>query len=740
MTMTLRTLAAITLLLAFTLSLSAQNNYVRIPAGASPAAIVDAAASVTPSLRQYEWQRMELTAFIHFGINTFDEVEWGKRTTDITQFNPSALDATQWVSELKRAGFKLVILTCKHHDGFALWPSTFSDYTVARTPFRGGTGDVVREVSDACRAAGLKFGVYLSPWDMHEKSYGTPEYNVHFMDQLTELLTNYGPIAEVWFDGANGEGPNGRKQVYDWQSYYRLIRKLQPDAVIAVSGPDIRWVGTESGYGRATEWSVLPGASADENAVAQNSQQQMLDKAFVPKDLMEEDLGSREKLRTASSLIWYPAEIDVSIRPRWFYQRGDDALVKTPEKLFDIYFNSVGMNGVLLLNVPPDKRGLLHENDIAALRGFRTLLDRTFSENIVASAVVTASSSARGISSQAIVDRKETTVWRSAPGVSTASLEFSVQKARTVNCAMLQEDIRTGQRIEHWRIDAKMNGAWQTVTRGTTVGYKRLVRFPDLTASKFRIVIEQSRKEPTLASFGLFETPPEVRFISSAGAFADSLAVELAASAPDAAIHYTTDGTLPTASSPRYVAPIVLRSTQTVTAIAVSKTGKEGVSASHTYYRAHHAIAYRSSFSEKYSGAGPLTLVDGAMGSDNFNDGRWQGFNGTDLDVVIDLGTVRPVKKVTATFLRDIASFLFLPDSLSIAVSSDNVMFRSAGSVKNSVEQNVKTPFVSAMTVNADGTAARYVRVTAKNIGVCPAWHKGAGENAWLFCDEITVE
>jgi alpha-L-fucosidase len=332
---------------------SNKNNIVIIDPSDTPEQIIAKAANVIPSPRQYDWQKLELTGFIHFGINTFNEVEWGQSFTNITLFNPEKIDVKQWVSVFKDAGFKLIILTTKHHDGFCLWPTKYTDYNISNTPFQNGKGDIVRDLSNACREAGIKFGVYLSPWDMHEKSYGTPEYNIYFMNQLTELLTNYGEISEVWFDGACGEGPNGKKQVYDWNAYYKLIRELQPNAVIAVSGPDVRWVGTESGYGRQTEWSVLPGSNLDQNAIAENSQQQSLDGAFTPRDLMDEDLGSREKLKDATSLVWYPAEIDVSIRPRWFFHQGDDKLVKSPQKLVDIYYNSVGLNGVLLLNIPP---------------------------------------------------------------------------------------------------------------------------------------------------------------------------------------------------------------------------------------------------------------------------------------------------------------------------------------------------------------------------------------------------
>ena len=246
------------LLLSYS-SVKAQNkNYVVINPSDSPSEIVRKAANVVPSKRQFAWQRQELTAFLHFGMNTFTGKEWGEGTDSPAIFNPSSLDADQWIRELKAAGFKCAILTCKHHDGFCLWPSAYTDYSVKHSPWKEGRGDVVREVSDACRKYGMSFGIYLSPWDRNSKLYGTEEYNDYFMKQLTELLTQYGKVSEVWFDGACGEGPNGKKQVYDFLRWYSLIRKLQPDAVIAVMGPDVRWVGTETGRGREMEWSVVP--------------------------------------------------------------------------------------------------------------------------------------------------------------------------------------------------------------------------------------------------------------------------------------------------------------------------------------------------------------------------------------------------------------------------------------------------------------------------------------------------
>ena len=474
-------------------------NYALIKPGEPLEQIVRQAANVVPSPRQLAWQEREFIAFAHFGLNTFTDREWGEGKENPSSFNPTGFDARQWVKVIKAAGMKMLILTAKHHDGFCLWPSKYTEHSVKNSPWRNGKGDVVKEVAQACRESGTQFGVYLSPWDRHERTYGdSPAYNEHFRNQLRELLTNYGVVSEVWFDGACGEGPNGKKQVYDWQSYYRVIRELQPQAVIAIMGPDVRWVGTESGYGRETEWSVVPNLLLNPDAIAAPSQQNPIDAALVPRDLTDEDLGSREKIRNATALVWYPAETDVSIRPGWFYHQSQDAQVKSPEKLVDIYYSSVGKNSVLLLNIPPDKRGRINEADIKSLMGMRRILDRTFKTNLVEDARVTS-------------DRSNATYWTTEDGVESAVLELDLPKERTFDRAMLQENIRLGQRVEAFRLEAWDGKVWKEFTKGTTIGYKRLLRFPAVTANKVRLVIDASRTSPTLASFGLFKSPSDFR-------------------------------------------------------------------------------------------------------------------------------------------------------------------------------------------------------------------------------------
>ncbi len=719
---------------------SHNNNFVIINPGDTPAQIIKKAAHVTPSKRQYAWQKIEFSAFVHFGMNTFDNVEWGKGNASIAKFNPDKIDVKQWVKVFKVAGMKQVILTAKHHDGFCLWPSKYTDYNISNTPFEKGKGDIVRDLSEACHKAGLKFGIYLSPWDRHEKTYGTPAYNTFFENLLRELLTNYGKISEVWFDGANGEGPNGKKQVYDWNAYYKLIRKLQPDAVIAIMGPDVRWVGTESGYGRQTEWSVLPGSNINLKKIAANSQHKSLDKAFVPHDLTAEDLGSREKIEKASSLIWYPAEADVSIRPGWFYHKDDNERVKSPYKLVDIYYNSVGLNNALLLNVPPDTHGLITKYDIKSLRGMRYILDETFRLNIAMNAMAKASSEKKGNEAKYILDNNLNTFWTTMDTISTASIEIILNKKGTFNRAMLQENITAGQRIEKFHLEWLDGNKWEKFAEATTVGFKRLIRFPAVSAKKVRIVIDQCRTNPTLSSFGLYLAPPHAEFDPAGSDFSDSINFRLSSDLKNTRLFYTLDGSVPDTNSLKYNGPVTLYKTTTVSAIAVSNNGERSLPVKANYYKAKYGIKYKTGYDKKYTGGGIYALVDGAKGSTNFEDGKWQGYNGSNLDAVIDIGKIKHINKISASFLSDVNSYIFLPESVEFSISRGGKKFEKLVIMRNDITEKDTKAFIHSFNFNLKNLSARFIHIQAKNIGVCPKWHKGAGEKAWIFCDEISVE
>ncbi len=449
---------------------------------------------------------MEFNAFIHFGMNTFTGVEWAKGSVSPSVFDPADLDCDQWARVLKDAGVKMAILTAKHEDGFCLWPSKYTKYSVKYSSWEDGKGDVVRDFVRACRKYGLKVGLYLSPWDQDAPSYGTPKYNTYYEDQLRELLTDYGPITEVWFDG--GIAPNyPKKQVYDWQAYYRMVRKLQPNALIAIMGPDIRWVGTESGFGRKTEWDVLPIDLSGLNTEDMKTSLHPIDNVFKPHNYMGRVLGSREQLYNARGLFWYPAEADVSIRPGWFYHASQDSEVKSVADLVNIYFSSVGRNDVLLLNVPPDRKGLITKYDIKSLMGLHRVLAETFSRNFAADARVEVQGEKRSYKASSLFGGKK--YWIAKDGVDTAAIIFTLPAKQTFDVAMLQEEILVGQRIGKFRIDYWNGKGWQKLREGTTIGYKRLLRFEPVTTNKVRFVIERSRLNPTLADFGLYQLPPK---------------------------------------------------------------------------------------------------------------------------------------------------------------------------------------------------------------------------------------
>lgn len=458
--------------------------------------IIRKAANVVPTDRQLKWQNLELTAFIHFGINTFTGREWGTGKEDPKLFNPTALDTDQWVKILKDAGFKQIIFTAKHHDGFCLWPTKTTEHSLKHSPYKNGKGDVVREMANSAKKYNVGFGIYLSPWDMNADSYGTDEYNDFFMAQLTELLTEYGDIAEVWFDGANGEGKNGKKQEYDFDRWYRYIRKVQPDAVIAIMGPDVRWVGTETGKGRSQEWSVVPGDEMDQSSISQLSQSDVI---FKPaKDLQSEVLGDRERILKAKSLIWYPAETDVSIQDGWFFN--EKHKVKSAKKLNDIYYTSVGMNSVLLLNFPPDKRGLIQDKEIEVLKEWTKMRKEAFQTNLLKNSKKTSAQfSNLGLLTDGKNDTQATTKEHK-----TYTIEFDMKGQKTFNVVMLQENIKRGQRVEKFSVEYLENGTWKPLTDGTTIGYKRLLRTPTTKARRIRVTIEQSRLQPHLSEIGLF--------------------------------------------------------------------------------------------------------------------------------------------------------------------------------------------------------------------------------------------
>lgn len=451
-----------------------------------------------PEPKQVEWQQMETYAFIHFGLNTFNDREWGYGDTDPKTFNPTNLDCEQWAQTLVKAGMKGVILTAKHHDGFCLWPFEGTDYSVKNSPWKNGQGNVVKELSEACKKYGLKFAVYLSPWDRHQANYGTPEYLPYFYAQLHDLLTNYGPVFEVWFDGANGgDGWYGgakdirtidRKNYYNYPRIYEMLDSIQPQAIIfSDGGPGCRWVGNEKGFAGATNWSFLRKGEVHPG----------YDKNY------ELQYGHPDGNQ------WVPAECDVSIRPGWFYHPEEDDRVKSPDQLVDLYYRSVGHNATLLLNFPVDRRGLIHPVDSANAVRFHEMIQQQLKTNLVAGMTPKVSNERGGdFVASALTDDNFDTYWATEDGVTTADIEFSFDTPTRMNRMMLQEYIPLGQRVKAFVVEYLDKDTWLPVKLNeetTTIGYKRLLRFETVETKGIRIRITDARGPLCLNSVGVYD-------------------------------------------------------------------------------------------------------------------------------------------------------------------------------------------------------------------------------------------
>ena len=453
----------------------------------------------TPSPRQLTWHGLEMYAFVHFTTNTFTDKEWGYGDESEKVFNPTDFDADQIVRTVKEAGLKGLVLTCKHHDGFCLWPSKYTEHSVKNSPWKNGQGDLVKEISDACRKYDVKFGTYLSPWDRNHKDYGRPEYLTYYRNQLRELMTSYGPIFEMWFDGANGgDGYYGgerstrridNRTYYDWDNTWKIVRQLQPGAcMFSDGGPDCRWVGNESGFAGETCWAtmnragLLPGVA--DAAVLNRGQRPGTD--------------------------WLPAEVDVSIRPGWFYHAKEDDQVKTPEQLLKIYYESVGRGANLILNLPPDRRGKIHENDVKSLQTWRKTIDTTFAVDLARKASVSASNT-RGNDSQFapgnVVDGNRDTYWASDDTVKTPELVLDLGQPATFNVVRVREYLPLGQRIDAVAVDTWDSGRWVELAKATSIGNQRLLQTKTTTTSKVRLRITQAAACPAISEVGLFLAP-----------------------------------------------------------------------------------------------------------------------------------------------------------------------------------------------------------------------------------------
>ena len=453
-----------------------------------------------PSTRQLRWHAMEFYGFLHFSINTFTDKEWGFGDESPSLFNPTDFDADQIVRTAAAAGMKGLILTTKHHDGFCLWPSKYTEHSVKKSPWRNGRGDVVKEISSACRKYGLKFGVYLSPWDRNHKDYGRPEYLNYFRNQLRELLTSYGPIFEIFLDGANGgDGFYGgaretrrinRDTYYDWPTTWNLVRTLQPDTCLfSDAGPDVRWVGNERGIAGDPLWNTL---NKDD---------------FAPGRADEARLNRGDR----PGSYWVPAECDVSIRPGWFYHSAEDSKVKSASTLVDLYYASVGRGGSFLLNLAPDRRGQIPDPDVNSLREFRRILNATFREDYALGARLSASNTRgngdRRFSPRNVIDRRRDTYWTTDDQITTPELILDLGRERTFNVVRVREYLPLGQRVEAFAVDVWKDNNWQEFARGTSIGNAKLVRGKPVTTTKVRLRITQAPVCPAISELALFAEP-----------------------------------------------------------------------------------------------------------------------------------------------------------------------------------------------------------------------------------------
>ncbi|WP_346859683.1 alpha-L-fucosidase [uncultured Draconibacterium sp.] len=586
-----------------------------------------------PSERQLKWHELEYYAFVHFNMNTFSDMEWGMGDEDPNLFNPTQLDCGQWARVCKEAGMKGIILTAKHHDGFCLWPTETTNHSVKSSSWKDGKGDVVRELADACKEYGLELGIYLSPWDRNNPEYGTDKYIEIFRAQLRELLTNYGEVFEVWFDGANGGtgyygGANeerriDRKTYYDWENTRQIVRDLQPMAcMFSDAGPDVRWVGNEEGWAMETNWAPI---RRDE---------------FYPGSPNYKELRSGHEDGTH----WVPAEVDVSIRPGWYYHKYEDHKVKTLTQLLDIYYNSIGRNASLLINFPVDQRGLIHERDEEQVLKFGEAIKADFEKNLAAgkkSEATNVRGNSKKYQAANVTDGQVETSWATDDGVIQASLTIDLGEETEFNRFLVQEDIQLGQRVKKFTVETFTDNNWKEVASQTTIGRKRILRLPNTVASRVRLTIVDSKACPVISNIELYKAPKVLVEPKISRTKNGLVSIEGADNGVD--IYYTLDGTLPTLQSDKYENPFMLPNKAVVKAIVVD---------SEEHKESPVALGEFDVVKSKWQVAGEYKNTENAElifdGNDNTT---WVEPGAAPFDVIIDLGET-----------LNISGFKYLPD------------------------------------------------------------------------------
>lgn len=517
-----------------------------------------------PTQKQIDWQEMEFYAFVHFSLNTFTNKEWGFGDESPELFNPSQLDVRQWARVVKEAGMKGIILVAKHHDGFCLWPSAYTERSVKNSPWENGKGDLVKELAAACKEYDLKLGLYLSPWDRNHPQYGKPEYVTYFRNQLKELLTNYGDVFEMWFDGANGGdgyygGANETRKInsltyYNWDETYKLIYDIAPKTLVWGVGPsEARWIGNEEGRAGRTNWSLL------------RQKDELAGKVHYSEFTSGHEDGEK----------WVPGEADVSIRPGWFYHSVEDDKVRSLDEMVDIYYESIGRNATLLLNLPVDTRGLVHENDEARLKELVATIKADFKTELLKGTKVQASNTRAAdpnFGPQNVIDGNKNTYWATDDKVKQATIEFTFKKPTAINRILLQEYIKLGQRVKAFSVEANVNGQWKTIANETTIGYKRILRLDRVTASAIRVNILDAKAGLVISTIEAYNAPT---FVKEPQILRDKKGLVTLKAEDGNAVYYTLNGKNPSEKSILYKAPFVYN--KAVEIKAISRNTKEKI-------------------------------------------------------------------------------------------------------------------------------------------------------------------
>lgn len=648
-----------------------------------------------PTQKQIDWHEMEFYAFIHFSLNTFTNKEWGYGDESPELFNPTALDTRQWARIVKEAGMKGIILTVKHHDGFCLWPSKYTDRSVKNSPWKNGNGDVVKELAEACKEYGLKLGIYLSPWDRSRSDYGKPEYVTYFRNQLNELLTNYGDVFEMWFDGANGGdgyygGANETRKIntlkyYNWEETYKLIYKTSPNTLVWGIGPsEARWIGNEEGYADKTNWCLL------------RQEDDLNGKVHYTEYMSGHEDGEK----------WVPGEADVSIRPGWFYHEIEDDLVRPIDDMVDFYYKSIGRNANLILNIPPDKRGLINEHDEARLKEFAKTIKADFKTELLTDTKVSANNVRGGsdtYNAKYVIDGNKNTYWATDDDVKSASITFEFDKPTPINRILLQEYIKLGQRIKAFHVEAKINGKWQTIANETTIGYKRILRVKRVVAQALRINFTDSKACIAISKIEAYNAPTLVRLPIIQR---DKKGLVTITAQENDRIYYTTDGSEPSVNSTRYEKPFIFSKAVKIKAIA--RNTNENINSG---VRTAKYGESKEKWTIVSATSGDLKLAESVI--DGNPSTCWSFGGETDKlpqSIIIDMGDLIDINGFTYT-PQQVGNNLNLVSNYEFYTSIDNIKWtkRSDGefsNIKNNPIEQVKI---------FDSTKARYLRFVAKS-------------------------